>query len=452
MSVITGDKSKNIVDKIHLIPGQANIIRDYDSAILAAIAGTGGGKTQLMYWWLLDRMEAFPGRTWAIAEPSYPMLEKVLAVSSDPNRPSLIQFFQRYGHHPEYVKGSLKRIIQTDHGQIYLGSADNPDSMQGAAVSGYCLDEAGQMTLLAFETAFQRVSMMQGQVLITTTPYNLGWLKTNVFEKDGQNGIHVETWKSIDRRGFPRESYELAKKILPPWRFAMMYDAVFQRPAGLIYEAFNEQLCIIDRFDIPKEWLVYVGHDFGPDNPAALFYARVGLEVPDRFIGKLRFGDMIAFNEYLPGQGKSLAQRCEEYKEIISGRHVAIRMGGSPQEEETRQGYAAHGWPIVQPRIGHVEPQIERVIGMHQLNRIYSFSDMYHYLDEKRSFSRVLDDENQPTEKIDKEPRFHLMACERYLMTEFQPETVEVAGETISVKRWNVRGKKRKRGGKHNAA
>jgi len=54
----------------------------------------------------------------------------------------------------------------------------------------------------------------------------------------------------------------------------MLYDAEFKRPAGLIYSTFNEPVCVIDRFPIPTNWLIYVGHDFGPDNPSALFVAQ----------------------------------------------------------------------------------------------------------------------------------------------------------------------------------
>jgi len=49
---------------------------------------------------------------------------------------------------------------------------------------------------------------------------------------------------------------------------------------------------------------------------------------------------------------------------------------------------------------------------------------MEHYLDEKRTFARELDGENQPTAKIADEAKFHLMSCERYILSDFTPETV----------------------------
>jgi hypothetical protein len=370
---------------------------------------TGGGKTVTGYWWLHSRMEAYPGFTWGMAEPTWQMLDKVILNSSDPDRPTLEQYFQKVGHHPSYAKG--ERIMRTDFGNIYLYTAENPNSMQGAPLRGFWLDEGGQMSLLAHQTALQRISMMQGQELITTTPYNLGWLLTDIVNKQGQ-GIAVERWRSIDRPGYPRERYEYMRQQLPAWRFAMLYDAQFEKPAGLIYSMFNESVCVIDRFPINKSWLIYSGHDFGPDNPAALFVAQDPAT-----------GNFYHFAEYLPGPGVSVHERVEAFKNLTKDYNVIKRVGGSPAEEETRQAYNAHGWIITAPKIKHIEPQIDKVVGMHQLNKIFAFRDLVNYLDEKRTFSRKLNDMGQPTEDIENESRFHLMACERYLLSEFAPET-----------------------------
>ena len=409
-----------IEKEIKLLPGQANLLTDFEAGILAAIAGTGGGKTMTGYWWLHSRMETYPGNTWGMAEPTYNMLSKIILESSDPDRPSLIQYFKLVGHNPQYH--AVDKILYTDYGKIYLGSADRPDSMQGAAVKGYWLDEAGQMALLAHETAHQRCSMLAGQELLTTTPYNLGWLLKDIVEKNGEAGIHVETWRSIDRPGFPRASYEKAKRLLPSWRFAMLYDAQFDRPAGLVYDSFDERACVINRAPIDKTWEIYVGHDFGASNPAALFFAM------NPGTGQLRL-----FAEYLPGPGRSIHEHVQAFQKITEGYNVIRRVGGSHQEDEIRQGYSAHGWHILEPKNNKVEFQILQVQGFHKLNKIEVFNDMANYLDEKRAFSRKLDDAGQVTEDLDSPERFHLMAAERYLVSDFIPETVVSVGRQKAV-------------------
>lgn len=372
-------------------------------------------------------MEAIPGYTWGIAEPTYKMLDTVILNSSDPGRPTLFDYFRGIGHHPYWVnKQSL--ILGTDFGQIYLSSADNPDSMQGAALKGYWLDESGQMKALAHDTARQRCAMMQGQVLHTTTPYNLGALKTDVWDKRNDKGTHVETWRSIDRPGFPRARYDEEKRRLPPWRFAMMFDAKFDRPAGIIYGAFNENVCLIDRFPISPSWLIYAGHDFGADNPCALFYAQDPAT-----------GNFYLWHEYIPGPGFSANEHVLEFKKITQGYNVIKRVGGSKSGEgEVRQLYNAHGWVINEPKLGKVEARIDKVIGMHQQNKIFVFRDLRNYLDEKRTFSRELDVTGLPTMKIEDEAKFHCMSAEQYILSDFTPETAN-SGQRPAMKRASYR-------------
>jgi hypothetical protein len=61
---------------------------------------------------------------------------------------------------------------------------------------------------------------------------------------------------------------------------------------------------------------------------------------------------------------------------------------------------------------------------MHKLNKIFVFRDCVKYLDQKLSFSYKLDDKYQPTDKFDDESSMHLLACERYVLSDFTPETV----------------------------
>jgi hypothetical protein len=186
------------------------------------------------------------------------MLAKIILNSPDPERLDLIRYFEMAGHHPDYK--ATDKIVKTDFGLIYLASADNPDTMQGAAVRGAWLDEPGMMALSAHETAFQRRSMMAGQELLTTTPYNMGWLKTEIADKAGDL-IHVEKWRSCDRPGFPLAEVENARRLLNPSIFKMRYEASFERPEGLIYSDFERVKHVIS---ITKGWRrVIAGLDWG---------------------------------------------------------------------------------------------------------------------------------------------------------------------------------------------
>jgi len=180
----------------------------------------------------------------------------------------------------------------------------------------------------------------------------------------------------------------------------------------LVYGCFNEVLCKIERFEIPKEWMNYSGHDFGSANPAALFAAQNPA------------GDIFLWAEYAPVVGKSTFQNVEAFKAITEGKTVLARVGGSHQEEETRTGYTVQGWPIAEPFITSVKAQIDRVKGKMEKNKVYIFSDLYQTLMQINTCMWKLDDMGKPTNEIKDEKKFHLLASLRYLMTLFNPETV----------------------------
>lgn len=192
----------------------------------------------------------------------------------------------------------------------------------------------------------------------------------------------------------------------------------------LVYGKFNEVVCKIPRFDIPISWPRYTGHDFGGANPAALFFAQVKLPLPPGAPLYMRYGDFVAYREYLPGPGYSTAQHVEQFKRITEGTTVARRAGGSHQEDEIRQGYAAHGWYIEEPEIQRVLPQVDKVIGLMELNKLYIIDDLINWLEELMNCLWKRDSAGVITNVIQDEPRYHLCACARYILSYFTPETV----------------------------
>lgn len=187
----------------------------------------------------------------------------------------------------------------------------------------------------------------------------------------------------------------------------------------LVYRAFNEVACRIDRFPLPATWPRYVGHDFGGANPAALFFA----QDPGT-------GFFYAYQEYAPGAGRSTAEHAEAFKEITKGTSVIRRAGGSHQEDEIRQGYTAHGWPILEPKLRAVNAQIDKVIGLMELNKVFIFKDLQGYLEELMNCLWTPDSEGRPTDKIKDEQKFHLCAAARYILSDFTPETVGSTART----------------------
>ncbi len=166
-------------------------------------------------------------------------------------------------------------------------------------------------------------------------------------------------------------------------------------------------------------------------NPAALFIARAkGPPGPNQPVAPgaplhMRMNDLVVFREYLPGPGNSTAQNVNCFQELMEGYTVRRSVGGNKTtEDEIRQAYAAHGWPIQEPSTWPVKLQFDRVVGLEELNKLYVFDDLYGLIAEMAGCMWVLDDTNRPTTgKIKDEAQFHLLAAARYILSEFLPET-----------------------------
>ena len=94
-----------------------------------------------------------------------------------------------------------------------------------------------------------------GPILITTTPYNLGWMKQELYDKvkHGQRrDVEVVNFSSLMNPNFPRNEYYERKRTMQPWRHAMRYDGKFTRPAGLIYSSFIDAPAVIDTHTSPS--------------------------------------------------------------------------------------------------------------------------------------------------------------------------------------------------------
>ena len=183
--------------------------------------------------------------------------------------------------------------------------------------------------------------------------------------------------------------------------------------SDLVYGGFDERTQLVDPFALPREWPRYVGHDFGMANPAALFVAH-----------DPKANTFWVYDEYLPGPGKSMFEHSNVFKERTEGLIVLRRVGGNLNtEDEIRQGYMAHGWPIMAPR-WKPNVQFARVIGLMERNQIGVFKTCTRYLDELRNCLWEKGPDGTRRDKVKDEARYHLCAAARSVFSEFTPETV----------------------------
>ena len=408
---------------VHLHPGQEQVYNS-KARFVAALAGTQGGKTSFAPIWLYREISRLGGGDHLAVTANYDMFKLKLL-------PALRDYFEHKLRVARYWSGervlelaedlkpnNFKASKQDDPmwGRIILRSAEAEAGLESATCQSAVVDEADHpdFALTAWEAIQRRLSINQGRALILTSLYHFGWVKHEIYDRwmDGDTDYDVVQFDSIANPSFPREEFERARRTMPLWKFRLLYQGKYEQPAGMIYDSFDSASCVIDPIPLPDAWPRYVGHDFGGSNPAAMFYAQDPAT-----------GYFYAYHEYLPGPGRSTAQHVEEFKRITQGVVVVKRAGGSHQEEEIRQGYAAHGWPIQEPKVHSVEAGIDRVYALHRMNKIFVFRGLRHYLDEKQGYSRKLDSQYNPTDEIADKAKYHLMDCERYILSDFTPET-----------------------------
>ncbi len=376
--------------------------RAWDSArrFVFVIAGTQGGKTCFGPVWLEREMQASgPGDYFAVTA-TYDLFKLKLL-------PELRRHFEEQRHWGTY--GASERVIESidKKTRIILRSADAEGGLESATANAAWLDECGQnnFRIGAWEAVQRRLSLSQGRVLGTTTPYNLGWLHTEVFQRwqHGDPNFDVVQFESIMNPAFPRAEYDRAKATLPTWKFEMFYRGNFSRPAGQIYGDFSDDH-IIDDFGIPAEWPRYVGIDFGAVNTATVWIAHdVSTE------------SMFLYRATLEGN-MSTDQHVAKAQERSRGERVVGWYGGSASETQQRWDWGAAGLGVQQPAIGDVEAAIDRVISLLKQYRLFVFRSCVGMVDEFHTYSRVLDDRGQPTEKIQDKETFHLLDALRYVV------------------------------------
>ena len=381
-------------------PGQRRILQS-DKRFLLMLAGTQSGKTVTGPWWLLDEMKKCGPGDYMVACPTYPLMQKKVL-------PEFLGLFKRrlgYGDYHiadrifEISKGGQEAVwgrSYNDSTQVFFGHAQDPDSLESATAKAVWMDEPGQrkFKLGSWEAIQRRLSIYEGRALMTTTPYTLGWLKTQIHDraKDPNADIELVQFASTMNPNFPRSEYERAERELPRWKFNMMYKGVFERPAGMIYDCFGAD-SKVKRFDIPDDWPRFVGIDFGGVNTAAVSIARS----PET-------GELFLYRTYHKG-GMTSKEHAEKMRAGEPGRMTAY--GGAKSEGQWRQEFRAGRLFIHEPPVSDVEVGINRVYALLKAGRLKVFDDLAEIIDEFESYSRELDDMGEPIEKIEDKETYH---------------------------------------------
>ncbi|MEN6440908.1 MAG: terminase [Syntrophobacter sp.] len=395
---------KNANLHVHPHPGQSRILKAKNRFVFM-IAGTQSGKTAFGPVWLINEIEERGEGDYLAVTSTFPLLKLKML-------PSFLDYARLTCPSGEWK--ATDKVFQIGlKTRVIFGSATHPESLESATAKAAWVDECGQddFKLGSWEAVQRRLSIHQGRVLGTTTPYNLGWMKQQVYDRwrNGDSNYKVIQFPSVLNPAFPQAEYDRAKATLPSWKFSMYYNGLFDRPAGLIYGDYSDNYQdrggnLVKPFDIPAEWPRWVGIDPGADNTATIW---VALD-PGRNVYYL-------YRETCEG-GKTTKQHVEKALEYAARENVQAWFLGQKSEKQYRLDWQENGIWAQEPWIADVEGGIDRVIELFRTKRLFIFDGLAGLRDELGSYSRKLDDRDQPTPEIKDKEKYHRLDGLRYLV------------------------------------
>lgn len=382
------------------------------------IAGSQAGKTSLGPWWLWQEIRRCGAGDYLAVTATYDLFKLRML-------PALREVLEHQLRLARYWSGdkvlelcdpstrafSARRADDPMWGRIILRSASAEGGLESATAKAAWLDECGQdeFTIHAWDAVRRRLALHRGRALGTTTPYNLGWLKTEVYDRwlAGDPAITVVNVPSTANPAFSAAEDEDLRMRLPDWKYRMFHLGLFDRPPGLIFGAYSDDLRAdgghrVADFALPPEWPRHVGIDFGAVNTATLWIAHD----PEADV-------FYAYRETLEGE-KTTAEHCRATLDRGHGTNVVSYTGGAPSEQQPRWDWGVHGVPVRRPAVADVEMGIDRVIELFKTRRLYVFESLRILRSQLGSYSRVVDASGQVTEKIKHKEQYHVLDALRY--------------------------------------
>lgn len=362
---------------------------DATERFIFVTAGTQGGKTSFGPHWL-HREIYHPtiGRgagDYIAATASYDLFKLKML-------PAIRELFEDITGNGRYWSGDkvlelrdpatgefwARRADDPMWGRVILRSAESGGGLESSTASAAWLDECGMdsFTSETWRAVRRRLSLKRGRVLGTTTLYVLyNWLRQLHIEwQNGRQDVTFIQFSSLQNPSFPQEEYEQALREMPEHVVNMQYRGLYDKPPGMIYDAFDADTSIIPPFSVPGHWPSYGGMDFGGVNTVCLQLR----QNPENGVYYLT-------NEYHQG-GRTAAQHAND----LHGWNCHSWWGGAKSEGQWRDEFRAAGLPVQEPAIADVWVGINRVYAVMKTQRLMVFDTCQGTIGQIGTYSRPM--------------------------------------------------------------
>lgn len=399
------------------------------------IAGTQSGKTAFSPWWLWREIQSCGSGDYLAVNASYDLfklkfLPEFLAVFEDILKTGRYWAGDKIIELREPITGRFWATKSSDlmWGRIILRSANAEGGLESATAKAAVLDEPGHpdFSLTAWKAIRRRVAINEGRLLLTSTLYDLGWLKQQVIDRAEEgsqkqlyqlpNGAEIELtdnpqaniglvqFDSITNPEFPMGEYREAEATQPADEFMMFFRGRAGKLRSLIYDIFNA-LHQVKPFPIPSHWPKFAGIDPMGEYIAALWVAFD----PEREV-------LHVYREYRGPFGATTAGHVAEIQKLCRSEQVLAWSGGGPSERQARLDWQAAGIPLQEPPISEVWSGIGRVYALLKQYQLFIHEDCEFILAELGQYQRKRDRAGELTDEIKDKEKFHMLDCLRYII------------------------------------
>ena len=393
-----------------------------EARTVGLISGSQSGKTSLGPLWLEREIRLQGPGDYLAVTATFPLLKRKML-------PEFLKLFQGVLNLGHWSASDKMFVFHNGDTRVLFGSATNPESLESATAKAAWLDEAGQaqFRLEALEAIERRLALYEGRKFITSTPYNLGPLYTQIYKPAlaGDREIQVIQFPSSINPSFPVEEMERQRDKLPLWKFRMFFEGRFDKPPGLIFgdyeDSYREQgghLIKGSTMPIPAWWPRYLGLDFGGVHLARIFIAQDPLT-----------NTFYVYDEQLSG-GRTAAQHASDIISQLGGAPLYQSWGGAGSEGNWRLEFTAAGLVVEEPPMKDVEVGIDRVIALFKAKRLFVFDTCLGLRSELGAYSRKTGPDGDPLEAIQDKATYHrcLVAGTRVMTI-----TGEIAIEDVQI-------------------
>lgn len=410
---------------------------DDDRQDIIACAGTQGGKTALNPYWLLREISRTAGLAKQLGVGNYIYAGPTLTLLEAQAIPAFEALFVDELKLGKLIKGTKPKFYFSPEGAtricgspvkliVHFAYANDSQNLESMTALAAVWDEVGQRDNkeASYEAMNRRLKVARsqgaGRRLFTTTPYEWGWFKFRVVDyanKIDTFGYH--SWASwlnpLMDESAVRKELELG---MERWRWEMMYEGKWTRPAGAVYDCFDARIesnatgetNVVEPFKIPDNWRLYAGWDFGSANTAAVILARN----PET--------DVFYLCKSYHGSGEHPATHIDRVDGLLAKkngvkRKIHYSFGGASSEDDFRDSYLFQGQEILKPLVsgsGSVAVGVSATYRAISTKKLKVFSSETELIEQMQGYSYKMTEDGKILDEIKDKALFHRLDALRY--------------------------------------